>query len=424
MKKFYLKHYEKISLLLAILFIFIPVVIMGINMFDKPLIVRAQRNLDIWYQITFYLGLISIIFGLINIIIKGKSINKKGFIILSLVFLIFTFSFISTITSDYRDYAFYGTDYLHIGFITYTLFLGFYLNSLSINKKDYKLLGVLFVIVAFFLCLISFINTDLTYRLMFKTFMPYTGLFIHPNHFGYYLSIATIINIFLYIYEKNIWLKLVYFISMSIIFITFIANDTFGSYLAVAICLFLLLIFLAFKKQNKYALIVIILFILLSAIMQNNKGFIVYRNFNELFESMAQVDNGKLSDSIGTGRMKLWKGALTLAKDKPLIGYGPSSTYKLYPKVEVRSDVPHNFILEVLVFDGGICLILYISLIIVLIVFNIKGKNRINNILLLAMLSYLVSALFGNMTFYTSPYFCIIMGMLSSLVMFKEKANE
>lgn len=416
MKELVNKYRNKLSLVLILLYLLIPLVVMFVkyNQFNF-------NSYYFWYDLTYIFGSISACVGLFNLIINLKKNIKdltfKNLFPFILIIIIIFLSFIAAYTSVDKKLALQGEWYRRVGYYTYILFLGFYLNAINIEKKDYKIIGTFLCIVSTIMSIIALLNNDFTYTMFPKNKRPYNAIFANANHFGYYLSISVIVAIFLTLYEKNIFKKIIYYLMMSISFIMIIANDTFGSYLGVLIAIIFISIYSIVKKKNFQLIYIVLLFIILSLMIRTTNGGIVVNNFKKLFFDVEVVNNTKdekLVDDIGSGRMKLWKYTIEIIKDNPVFGVGPNIVAKIYEKDGINQGVPHNFILEFAAYNGIPALIVYLTLLAYIFVLNFMNNDKYNIVLLACMLSYLISAFFGNMFFNTSPYFVIVMGLLSS----------
>ena len=421
-KDLFMKYHNKLSTLVIILFILIPLLIMYTNYKHVSI-----RYIQYWYRLTVLFGCISGAVGLSNLLYNIKKISLKNFLPFILIFIILVLSFIASYTSIDRVKAFEGEWYRHVGYYTYLLFLGFYLNAINVEKKDYKIIGTVFAIVSTILSVVAILNNDFTHYVFLWQKRPYNAIFTNANHFGYYLSISVIVMIFLTLYEKNTIKKVVYYAMMTISFIMIIANDTFGSYLGVVVGLIFISIYSIIKKKNSQLIYIVLLFAVLSAMISTSNGSIAKNNFEKLFFDLKIINKSedkKLVEKTGSNRMKLWKYTYKLIKKNPWFGVGPNIVANYYWKDGIGEGVPHNFILEFASYNGIPALAVYLALLLYIFVRNLVKSDKYNIALITCMLSYLTSAFFGNMFFHTSPYFVIVMGMLSSDIILEEKITK
>lgn len=378
------------------------------------------------YNILKILGILGIYFLLFYIYLQyDKNKNLKQFfkelspIFILLIYMIWTF--IASVFSPDTSLAFFGTSYRKDGFITYLLYAGCFGLSFGISSKKIKvILLYLFSIIA----IISITLIELSKLGVFYKFISfqdmYTGSFSNSNHFGYYLLIATVISSFLFISEKNKILKTIAFFMYSFLLYYLILNNTFGCYLALISTFILFLITTILKKEQKKSIIVCIcVFIVLSIFTNFNAKNITGNNIQTLLKDLlnitTQSSNNKEWKKAGSGRMQLWYHGLQFITKSPLIGYGPENLEKLYLDVGIDQDRAHNLLIQLATTSGIPGLILYLLAIGIILFRSIKKysiNNQVHAVCLFSVIAYLISAMFGNSMYYTSPYFFIILGFL------------
>ena len=178
---------------------------------------------------------------------------------------------------------------------------------------------------------------------------------------------------------------------------------------------------LSFRKRNTIiyvlsvsAVITIILFLIL--FYPPKTGFI---------HELSRILHGDISDSFGSGRIRIWKNVLGEIPDSPVFGKGPDTMMmenfapfeRYYPalgKVKRTSiDVAHNEFLNILYHQGFLALLAYLAFLF----FVIKAwiKNR-QNIVVLALgcgiVCYLAQSFFTFSMCLTAPYFWICAGLI------------
>ena len=422
LKELFNKYHNKLSVVVIICYVLLPLLLMYNNYHHVSI-----RYIQVWYRLTFILGCISGAVGLFNLIFNIKKISIRNFMPFILITILLILCFIAAYTSINRTKALEGEWYRHVGFYTYLLFLGFYLNAINVEKKDYKLIGTVFAIVSTIISVTALLNNSFTHNVFLWQRRPYNGIFTNANHFGYYLSISVIVMIFLTLYEKNTIKKIIYYTMMTISFIMIIANDTFGSYLGVLVGLIFISIYSLIKKKNSQIIYIVLLFFVLSFMVGTTNGSIVKNNFCQLFSDLNIIKNSndkKLIEKTGSSRTKLWKYTYKLVKKNPWFGVGPNIVAEYYWKDGIGEGVPHNFLLEMASYNGIPALIVYLALLGYIFIRCLINGDKYNMALLTCMASYLTSAFFGNMFFNNSPNFVIVMGMLSSDIILEDKINK
>ena len=130
------------------------------------------------------------------------------------------------------------------------------------------------------------------------------------------------------------------------------------------------------------------------------------------------IENG------GSGRIKLWKYGFQFFMQNPILGYGPENLESKYQAVGIEQDRPHNLIVQLATTSGIIGLLSYLSAIGIILIRGLKSMDLENSFLVISLacvIAYMISAMFGNSMYYTSPYFFIFLGILFQQIKQKTK---
>lgn len=342
------------------------------------------------------------------------------------IFLIWTF--ISCLFSPNKINAFCGTDYRKDGLISYLAYGGFLSCAFLLkSKKSKKILFNSFIGLA----IANIIVVELYNKGIGSTIFAGREItrtcFYNINHYGYYLLLATTTANFLFVTEKNKYKKVIYMLVYMLLMYYLILNNTLGCYLALAVTLVIFFIYtLVCKQKRRVALISILLLVALSFMGQETKNvtganiknlatdvnnILILGNKNEeKTEKMIQAAN-----HAGSGRIQIWKYGIKFFMERPILGYGPENLEIKYNEVGIDQDRPHNLIIQMATTSGIIGVITYftaIGMILLTAIKYIKMENEIYIISLETVVAYLISAMFGNSMYYTSPYFFIFLGLL------------
>ena len=137
-------------------------------------------------------------------------------------------------------------------------------------------------------------------------------------------------------------------------------------------------------------------------------------NFETLFkDGQALAEGSDAVDSIGHGRMTLWKQGLKMIARKPVFGYGPEHLDEELSEI-MWVKRPDNEFIQYGVFLGVPAVLFYIASLIWLFIHQWgRMKTLDRNILVAAgcVVAYMVSCQFGVTVFYTTPYLFIFWGM-------------
>lgn len=294
------------------------------------------------------------------------------------------------------------------------------------------------------------------------------GVFRNSNHFAYVLCMGIIAAMWLAIVEKNWTFKLLYLISFVIQLSMLIINDTFGGYLGVFVAVFAsavygIIKFISYLK-NKNALseeakandkknlingaiamlVIVVLFVTCSLniksqsgnayVVNNVKGFIrdigVFGGYMTTTENATQVDVSTLDTSItkaGSGRGETWIKVWELIKQRPLFGYGLECLlFQFSGQFNVGEGRTHNLLLQLLATVGIPGTIMYFAALAIIffrLLSNWKSWSDVEKITTFVGIAYIVTALTGNSTYYTSPFFMMFLGFVA-LTQWKKKKEE
>ena len=273
----------------------------------------------------------------------------------------------------------------------------------------------IFVAVAVVLSLLAIIDPNSSFIIHQTRSSRWPSVFINSNHYSYYLTLATAtcaMGVVLCQKSKLKWI-------LSIVLLTFFCiimmlADTLGSNLAVWGVFILIPIIMPIIKRKfdwKYLLPLGIFtatsfIVLLFSANLNSTYTSFYSQVINLIKEFFVVSSAPLSaeaSHAGTDRWSLWLKAFKIIKESPIIGNG---------NVLLR---PHNEYLQFAQVWGIPSLIIYVGAFIIILVKAIKRRKVLSDLsiaLLFVVLSYLVSALFGNTMPHTTPFFAMFVGFL------------
>lgn len=409
---------EKILKIFLYLTIFLPPLVIAKNLLF-PFVSGKAYLFRFFVEISLFLWLL--------LILKNKRYlpNFKNPLVLTLL----TFAFGLIIT------GFLGVDPIHSffseieradGIIQYLHWVLYFVMLISVFKerKDWQIFGVIFVILGI---LISFFGwgqylSDHKFFFYGEKRPRIEGTFGNPDYMPVFLIFVMAFLIWLYLEFKEKekfkfdW-KNTGFLFLFLFFLaTFIFTQTRGAYFGFG-CGFLLFVGLFnvfyFKKQKKIALSLLIL-VFLGIISWSVLFYFKDTNFvksNPILKR-AVVDISLKHGSLAQ-RLRTWKVALNVFKEKPIFGWGPENFFAgfnkyLDPRIpragEPWFDKVHNQYLQILC-EGGIFLfILYlilISAVFYLFIKLIKNKEKrfLGIVLSSFYFAYLTQAIFLFDTF-------------------------
>lgn len=305
--------------------------------------------------------------------------DKKEFCIEILPIIFFgaymIWTLISCLVSNDINKAFLGTVSRLDGYITYLAYAGFFSLAFLLNSnKSRKILLNTFVFISVINCLIIELTNHINITEFFELKKIKTGIFSNSNHYGYYLLLVTTCANFLFITEKNKYVRLIYLVSYAILLYYLILNNTFGCYLALIITLLIFLIYSIYNRKKVFlGIISIIIFILMSCCIQKNIVAInidvMTKDVNKVISTVAinkketTISEEKKSElkKVGSGRLDLWINGIKFFLEKPILGYGPENLGEKYLELNIKQDRPHNLIIQLATTSGLLGLIFYLT---------------------------------------------------------------
>lgn len=316
-----------------------------------------------------------------------------------------------------------GNEYRFEGLLMYVIYMGIYGCGLFL-KDDRKKSRIfwLYAWTATIMCLVMLAQEWNWLGLREIFFGRGTAVFFNSNHFGYFLNMSVLALCGLFLYEKRRLQKMVLILLLMFQIYVMIINDTFGCYLAMSVAAIVLAVFAA-KKQKKFSmkfLIPFLLIVLISAtnyagVLPKGHGKDVGQNLDTLLWDIEQVaDRTNEMEHAGSSRMGLWIASGEMIAQKPILGYGPDSA-EVDEIQNFQYWRPHNEYLQHALYLGIPGLLFYLVGLVLICRNRWKKLSDLSEMQVVAggcVMTYLISACFGNTMFYTTPYFWMFLAFL------------
>ncbi len=388
---------------------FIPLIVDGNYFF--PFIVPKTLFFKIAAEIIFlaYLGL-----AVIN-----KDYRPKLNLVLLLFFLYILTVTISSLLANSFYFSFWSNNERSEG-ILLLLHLFLYLFVLSGFLRRFKDWLVIFEVSFLSSILVSFTALaqyfDLSWIIKSSAGVRLTATIGNAGYVAGYLIFNIFFGLLLFFFRKNRYLRWYY--SLGILLQIFVVFNTLtrGGIIALALSLFLFILYLAFVRFRKNKLVkgtsvaVLLLGIMATIFIFTNKeaDWVVH---NPILGRIADIS---LESTTAQNRLMTWQSAYQGFKEKPILGYGYENFYQVFdkyfnPKIYRKAgsvvwfDRAHNIIFDRLISGGLIGLFLYLSLLIVPLVYLWRKRSYqkqetnaylIPVIFTLVMLAYFIQNLF------------------------------
>ncbi len=425
-------HLQRIALILLLIWCVSPIVALAYNVIsylpndvDWVSQLHQMNTMTIhWYKLLLQVGFLGCLIGIVSLAknireAKESNINKKDFfrnrIIEFCLLLMLFWSLLSYFASGNMAESLVGQDYGKVGILTYFAAAGIFCSAYAVRDKKYiKWILELYVTVAIIQSSLVLTNADNFIKRLVLT--NNSGAYFNINHFAYYLCMAVMCSLLLYVTEsRSKKLSLGRLIIFAILVAALVRNHSLGPYLAV-LCAFISSIVLAIwldRRQLKRIITAFILFILVTIIMSISDGYL-YLDLRIFGLDMFRLFKGEEINDIGSGRWILWVNGIDFIRERPILGSGPSLLYDKYLLATGSINRPHNEFIEHAASIGIPGVLLYISTLFLYLKSFIKKRKKISILgfgLLSVIIAYLVSSLFGVTMYNVIPFFFMFFGI-------------
>lgn len=416
---------KKISLD-KIIYILVLVVMIGLPFLKFVTYVPFISNIAPYFiaRIRVYFFWISIAFLLICYLFSVFSGERKiGYVDYLFYFLIFSLFISTTFAVDFKK-SFLGADTRYEGLLTLANYYLLALNCKNIESKKYKKNIIkCFIGIGIFQSMYSILQALTPFTFWNRKFSGGAymamGLCSNPNFFGAYMAMQLSI-VTIYFIKTGKWKYLgIYSLFSLALYLAGSSGPVLGYILS-----FILFSFV-FRKYFKRILTLILSFLLVCYCtdvcikfvhveLLNNELSDRYVISSDLAETVEKIEEDKI-DSIGSGRIGLWKRSLPLMKEYWFTGCGLDNFGDVYPQSgNVHFDKAHNGYIQIGVTNGLFPLLVYMFICLIVFLKGFKLKENYSNSLFMAFVSYCI-LIFANISAIdVAPYFFIILGLLLS----------
>lgn len=411
-----IKKYNFI-LLIFIIYFFLPLVyflLLKTNLY----LISAYFEILVWHEYVryiFYIGLFVILF-----LTLSHRIQINNSIVLVLFIALAIWITLSTYIAGFDDTVFNGVNLNpQEGLITtfgYFMFLA--LSVISSDCKQSKILVYIIVSSALVLQILLIHEFFFTNSQVIAKW-----LFYNPNHFGYYLICAAMSDCMFFMIAEKRWQKILGILLIVIGSEALLINNTLGSYIGYLFGLiFIPIVYSIVNKKWSWKYLVPFGITLITATLSSvfsEKFFeVISYNFSEFLHISKEMSDPKNApDSLGSGRMVLYRRALEMIREKPLFGWGwqtgTDEIVKLTAKNNKQLSLVHCEYLQYAVFYGIPAAVLYVAGILSVFIRGLKHRAELTDLNIFGLcvaFGYCVSATFGNQMFFTAPFFFIMLG--------------
>lgn len=373
-----------------------------------------------------YLGLFLVLFLLAKSVLKfqsnpvpfTKNITQNLFpLLLSLMLF---WSVVSCVFSERFSFCLRGTAYRRDGLRTYFIYAGIFACGYMVkNKKSRLIIMKCFASAATMLSITMLMDLEAINRIF--SLYPKASVFHNINHFAYFLCLAAMNSVALALHERTEKTKFILWLFTFAVHITaLITNGSFGPYLAVTLGLIFVVVLAMIyaSKATAAALVVLAVFVSLSIGMNFKNNFLAKEAINLTNGINNILEKNEKASKAGSNRWGIWVHGMQYALEKPLFGYGPDNLGDRYRQDGIHHDRPHNEIIQFAASLGIPAALFYISAMFVYFWSMIRNRKSLDGGSIGCVgviLAYLISSMFGNTMFYTTPYYFLFLGLFGNL---------
>ncbi len=380
-------------------------------------------NLYVLFFICSLLSLLGIVVRiLVNLCLLDGQITLKAILkgLLSrweLIVLVFAFlwTFISCLYAVKQDIVWDGNDYNIEGFSAVLMYGLIFFDAYLISGEKFKRTVCYVLVLSGAVLGACLIYSHITGVVM--GFSPSRSIYRNSNHYGYALSVSSVMAVALFMREKSFWQKILFGISFAILHANMLVCDCLGSLIGEIFGLLALFLYYGIVKRSKKVficlLIIVLVFVGVSVLFEVTKLSSVFGEVTTATDSASTIIQGGATGSEGSSRWRLWTGTVEVIKKAPLFGKG-LDCYWNNNVIDSSLDMPHNEYLQIASNVGLPALVFYlvaIAGIFVRSIIRVKKISQTNVACLCSALGYLVSAFFGNTFTYTYPFLLITLAL-------------
>lgn len=370
---------------------------------------------DIIFAISAFFGLIGVALKISTVFVNKKlkkpKIKGKFSENLEIFLLVFAFfwTLLATIFAVKQDVVWLGNSYNKEGFLSIVGYGVIGISAYMMRKEDRKRLLKLAVI---------FSTIPATYLIFvnifsLKAFIPPTrSIYLNSNHYGYALSVLTVISAGLVLFGDKKTDKIIFSFCFAILNANLLVTDCFGAHVGEIVGLIALIVIkiVDTKKLPIVVLVIVAIMAVTTVSLEVTKITNITDDYKALFTDVKDITGGEATGAEGSQRVGLWEETLKTIGKAPIFGKGLDCYYK--NNVYADIDMPHNEYLQIASNAGIPTLVFYLGAIVTIYVKAIKRRKELKGeqkVALGAGLAYLVSAFFGNTFLYTYPLLVITM---------------
>ena len=350
--------------------------------------------------------------------VKALALNN-----LTIVFFMLTFAWITFAFCFSEDYLFSFWDVIDYkrGYVYFICYAVIVMAILCCTKKQkFTFLEVL-IFVGFIINLLAEIKY--CFGVNFRTYeVEDAAIFSNRNHYGYFLSIITILSAVRLYLTKNKYLEVYYALNLIISEFALLISQTRGSFVGVVISIVLMLVYFGIKRKFNWKLIIVPAIMIVTFLTLEISGVTMFMDRLGLLASdIATTANSSSHteeevEAAGSGRIAIWKQVIEQIKTSPIVGVGIG-----------RTTMEHNEFLQIAAWSGIPAALLYVCALFFMVIDLFKKKTKLTDTQLVAtfaVISYATQSFFGGAMLQTVPFYIIVLALSLNIKVDKKTEIE
>lgn len=411
-----------IYIIIVLVMILIP--LLKLSTYIEPIRNFYINNFEIKRVYVLWISIFFLLSTYLYLIISGK--EKIGIVDI-IVYILIILAFVSTSNAIDFEKSFFGEKYRYEGLLTILSYYFLILNAKSIKQEKYKkniikLFIIMGIIQSNYALLQSYTNISFIKRHSISYMAM--GLCSNPNFFGSYMTMELLIIGYMYIYKP----KKRYLVIYILFGITLYIAESTGPVISVVIAIVFSMFIMpkSIKKIIKLLVILILSFALASLSLKYVQNIKFGNELKENYDIFSELNSlkDKSKEEIGNGRLAVWGKSLPLVKKYWLVGCGLDNFKNVYPNFgRIKYDKAHNVYLQISITNGIPALISFLTLLFIAFIKGIKCKNNFLTPIYMAFIGYSIQAFLNISVIDVAPYYYIILGLIFSEYIDKNKKS-
>ncbi len=322
---------------------------------------------------------------------------------------------ISTAVNGLTSEALHGLPYRNIGAFHSISFIIIYLWASSDIRRDSlrRDIVIAYITAADALALAVLYDIFTGGIAAFHEKKEISGIFFNGNHYGYFLMMAVLLGIGLWLFG-NMRQAVFGAASSALNAVLLAVNHSMGSIIAVAGAVALTALYILIWDRSRARRMAILL-AASAALVLAAMALIpdLQKEFVKFAADVGDILSNNAKGSTGHNRIKVWRRTAEYISARPFFGYGcEGMSMDLYAEYAISN--PHNELLTYAAYYGIPAAGLYTAAVLTTLAERVRrtsDRDVWSAVACMAAAGYFISSVTGVSMFYTTPFFYVFMGI-------------